>query len=329
MNAMQTHRPPLQSTPGFTVHVESLTHCYGSREALSDIHCSIPPGEFHGLLGPNGSGKTTLFRILSTLIEPTRGDAYVLGVSLRKNPAAARQRTGTVFQQTTLDEELTVEENLRIHAALYGIRHDRLRRRLDALLPIFGLSEYLGERTYRLSGGMKRRSDLVCSLLHAPPLLLLDEPTTGLDPAARQTYWNIIDRIRRQEKTTILLATHTMEEAEWCDTVTILDRGHVMAGGSPAALIEAIGKEILWIECDHAPDLAARIESILHVPARVTGTRVHVPHPNAHTLLPALYEAVGRSIQSVTVRRPTLEDVFLVHTGHALDEAHPEGDSTP
>ena len=310
------------------VHIERLTHRYGSRRALDNVSLSVPEGALYGLLGPNGSGKTTLFRVLSTLLRPSEGDVRIFGRDPRTHPDEVRRRTGVVFQDAALDEELTVLENLRTHAALYGLRRNAFEARLARLLPLFGLEESLRERTARLSGGQKRRADLVRGLLHAPPLLLLDEPAIGLDPAARQAFREAIDALRREEGATVVLATHAMEEADRCDLLAILDQGRIVARGAPGALKQAIGVETLWIECDRPQDVAERIGRELNVAAQVVGTRVQLAGPHAHDLLAPVYKTVGEAIRSVTIRRPTLEDVFMVHAGHGLHEnAWPDSDS--
>ncbi len=302
------------------VHIERLTHRYGSRRALDNVSLSVPQGALYGLLGPNGSGKTTLFRILATLLQPSEGAVRIFGHDPRTHPDQVRRRTGVVFQDVALDEELTVLENLRTHAALHGLRRSAFEARLARLLPLFGLEESLRERAGRLSGGQKRRVDLARGLLHAPPLLLLDEPAVGLDPAARHAFREAIDWLRREEGATVVLATHAMEEADRCDLLTILDRGRIVARGAPDALKQAIGEETLWIECDHPQDLAKRIAKQLDVSAQVVGTRVQIAGPHAHDLLAPVYETAGDAIRSVTVRRPTLEDVFMVRAGHGLNE---------
>lgn len=308
------------SMPVHPVQIDHLTHRYGSLAALDNISLTVPQGSFYGLLGPNGSGKTTLFRILATLLNPSEGTVHIFGADPGTHPARVRQHTGIVFQSVALDEELTVQENLYTHAALYGLQRSALQERLARLLPLFGLEERLHERTERLSGGLKRRVDLVRGLLHAPPLLLLDEPATGLDPAARQALREAIDRLRREEGTTVVLSTHVMEEADRCDYLAILDRGKIVAHGTPAALKQAVGEETLWIECDDPQNLAERIAKQFNVSTQVIGLRVQLSGPNAHDLLSPVYETAGEAIRSATIRRPTLEDVFMVHTGHGLHE---------
>lgn len=315
------------------VHIERLAHRYGShgsRWALDKVSLSVPEGALYGLLGPNGSGKTTLFRMLSTLLRPSEGAVRIFGRDPRTHPDAVRRRVGVVFQDAALDEELTVLENLRTHAALYGLQRRAFEERLARLLPLFGLEDVLRERAGRLSGGQKRRADLARGLLHAPPLLLLDEPATGLDPAARHAFREAVDRLRREEGATVVLATHAMEEADRCDLLTILDRGRIVAHGTPAALKEAIGTETLWIECDRPEDLAKQIAQQLDVSAQVIGTRVQIAGPRARELLSPVYETAGEAIRSVTIRRPTLEDVFMARAGRGLREnERPPEEETP
>ncbi len=303
------------------VDIDNLSHSYGDRKALELVNLSVPKGALYGILGPNGGGKTTLFRILSTLIRPSRGTARIFDVDVVLHPSSIRRKVGIVFQSVALDDELTVRENLHAHAALYGIRGAELRSRLDLLLPLFGLNQRSSDRVDRLSGGLKRRVDLVRGLLHAPAVLLLDEPTAGLDPAARRAFWDIVDRLRRREMMTILLATHGMEEADRCDALAILDGGRVVASGTPGDLKQAVGDETVWIECADPPVLASRIKERLDVDVAVIGGRVQISEPNAHALLSSLYDSFGRAIDSATVRRPTLEDVFMVHAGRGIEEA--------
>ncbi len=305
-------------TPDLAVEIGRVTHRYGAHVALRDVSFGVRRGRLFGLLGPNGGGKTTLFRILSTLLRPTDGRARVFGHDAAAEPAAVRRRLGVVFQKEALDDELTVDENLRVHGALYGLAGRALRERIASLLDTFDLADRRSSRVKTLSGGLRRRTDLARGLLHAPSLLLLDEPTTGLDPAARSAFWTALARLRRHEGTTMLVATHLMDEAERCDEVGIIDRGRFVVSGTPAALKSAVGQETLWLDAE-APDvLSAQIRERFGVAANVVGAAVQVSHPEAHTLLPRLYAAYPDVITSATVRRPTLEDVFMLHTGAAL-----------
>lgn len=297
------------------VDIQQLSHQYDDHLALQDVSLEVPAGTLYGVLGPNGSGKTTLFRILATLMPPTAGTARVFGLDTAKAPDAVRERLGSVFQACALDENLTVFENLRFQGALYGMKGDPLRNRIRALLERFDVADRANEAVKTLSGGLQRRVDLARGLLHQPDLVLLDEPTTGLDPVARRSFWESIDRLRNEGGTTLLLATHLMDEAERCDRVAILAKGECVAEGEPSALKAELGDETLWLTSDAPAVLRDRVEAQFGVTARVVGPNVQVDHPDAPSLLSAIYGALGDHIRSATVRQPTLEDVFMVHAG--------------
>lgn len=307
--------------PPKAVDIRNLTHRYGDRTALREVSFQVPDGVMFGLLGPNGGGKTTLFRIIATLLRPTAGEVHVMGVDVRNEPHSTRRRVGIIFQDVALDDELRVDENLLAHAALHGLTRRGAKARIAELLPLLDLHGRERERVGRLSGGLKRRVDLVRGLLHAPPLLLLDEPTSGLDPAARLAFWDLVDRVRRHEGVTVLLATHSMEEAARCDRLAIIDEGRLVACGSPEELTAGLGSETLWIEATDVREMAQRIRAQFGISVRVIGSRLQISHSNAHELLGTLYDLHGDSILSATVRRPTIEDVFMVHTGRTME--HP------
>jgi ABC-2 type transport system ATP-binding protein len=307
----------------YAVEISNLSHSYGERPALHNVSLFIEPGRLFGLLGPNGGGKTTLFRILSTLLRPSSGTASVFGYDTASQPNEIRQRLGVIFQHTALDNELTVLENLNFHGALYGLSGAKLRERIGELLRSFDLEERAQDRVKTLSGGLQRRADLIRALLHRPPLLLLDEPTTGLDPAARHAFWQLLSGIRRAEGTTMLMATHLMDEAEACDMVGIIDQGRIVATGAPAALKQEMGEEALWIEAEHPEVLRDLIHTRFGLEAVLVYRSLQITHPAAHTLLPSLYEAFGERITSVTVRKPTLEDVFMTRTGRRIEQTEP------
>jgi ABC-2 type transport system ATP-binding protein len=303
------------------VDIRSVRYQYGTRTALQDVSFSVAPGSLFGVLGPNGSGKTTLFRILATLVPPKAGTARVFGIDATEDPHAVRQRLGLVFQSPALDEKLTVRENLRFHGALYGLNGATLHKRIDALLQQFGVADRADDAVDTLSGGLQRRADLARGLLHRPDVLLLDEPTTGLDPAARRTFWQTLARLRDAEGTTMIVATHLMEEAERCDAVAILDEGILVATGTPHELTSALGEETIWLDTDDPALLRDRIEAQFGVDAVVLDDMIHLAPDDAPQLLSALYEAFGDSIDSATVRTPTLDDVFMVRTGNRPSKA--------
>lgn len=305
------------------LHIDDLTHRYGEVVALRAVSLQVEAGTLTGLLGPNGSGKTTLFRVLATLMAPGAGRALVYGHDTTSEAGAVRRRLGVVFQEPALDGALTVRENLRVFAALYGLPAAEGRARIVTLLDQFDLSDRAGDYVRTLSGGLRRRADLARGLLHRPQVLLLDEPTVGLDPVARKLLWQHLDRLRRQG-TTLLVATHLMEEAERCDRVAILERGRLVAYDTPDALKEALGRETLWLKTRSPQDVRRRIEAEYGLEARVLGEAVQVSHPDAPTLLASLYEGLSDRIDSATVRRPTLDDVFTLHAGYRPDDVPTE-----
>ncbi|PSQ96265.1 MAG: ABC transporter ATP-binding protein [Bacteroidetes bacterium SW_9_63_38] len=301
------------------VDIQEVTHRYGGHEALRSVTLDVPAGALYGLLGPNGSGKTTLFRILSTLMPPSEGNARVFGLNTTQRSEAVRNRLGVVFQDPALDEALTVRENLRFQASLYGLSGGDRRARIDELLARLDVTDRADDSVDELSGGLQRRVDLARGLLHRPDLLLLDEPTTGLDPGVRRAFWTAIDRLREAEGTTLLLATHLMDEAERCDRVGILSDGALVADGTPAALKAELGNQTLWVETDAPAALRDRIDAQFGVPTRTVGSTVQVAPSDPPAFLASLYEALGDHIRSATIRTPTLDDVFMVHADAAPD----------
>src|SRR5215471_4740928 len=242
------------------IQIEKLRHCYGEREALKGISFDVLPGEIFGLLGPNGSGKTTLFRILSTLMLPTGGQALIGGFDAARQPDEVRRRIGVVFQEQSVDVKLTAAENLWHQGHLYGLRGPLLRDRIGEMLGRVGLEDRAKEKVETFSGGMQRRVELAKGLIHRPAVLLLDEPTTGLDPGARRDLWQYLHELRTQEGVSIIVTTHLMEEAERCDRLAILNLGEVVALGTPAELCSQIGGDVITLGTAAADQLALAIQ---------------------------------------------------------------------
>ncbi|PSQ99336.1 MAG: ABC transporter ATP-binding protein [Bacteroidetes bacterium QS_9_68_14] len=310
--------------PEPAVEVNSVTHRYdrggSERAALCDLSLAVEAGETFALLGPNGSGKTTLFRILATLLRPTRGAVQVFGRDVAAASQAVRQALGVAFQQPALDEALTVAENLRCHGAFFGMHGEALEARLGDLLELFELAGRRDDRVDTLSGGLRRRADLARALLHRPRLLLLDEPTAGLDPAARRAFWRHLARLQARQGTTLLVATHLMSEAERADRVAILHEGECVACGAPGALKRELGERALWITPAGAPDaLRERLRAQMGIPAQRVGDFLQIARADAPALLSRLYDAFPDQIERATGRRPTLEDVFLARTAPPQD----------
>ena len=306
--------------PAPAIHVQRVSLRYDSdQQALSEVDLTIPQGALFGILGPNGSGKTSLFRVLATLVTPTQGDAEVFGASTRADAAAVRQRLGVVFQSPALDDTLTVRENLAFQGALYGLHGASLRDRISTVLGYVDLHDRADNAVDTLSGGLARRADLARGLLHRPDLLLLDEPTAGLDPMARRSFWETIAALQQSEGTTMVVATHLMDEAERCDAVAILAQGELVVEGKPALLRAALGDEMLWLATDEPYELARDLTAQFGCEAHPFEQGIQLLHDNAAQLVAPIYEAFGDRIQSATVRPPTLEDVFMAHAGAQLD----------
>lgn len=298
------------------IRIEDLRHNYGERRALNGVSFDVHPGEIFGLLGPNGSGKTTLFRILSTLMLPTGGRALLAGFDAARQPEQVRRRIGVVFQAQSVDIKLTAAENLWHQGHLYGLRGKHLQERIAEMLQRVGLAGRSHEKVEAFSGGMQRRVELAKGLMHRPQILLLDEPTTGLDPGARRDLWQYLHELRLQERVSVIITTHLMEEAERCDRLAILNLGEVVALGTPAELRSEIGGDVILLETEQAESLAARIEQKFKLSAAVIDGKVRMERKEGHRFITDLVESFPGEIQSVSVSKPTLEDVFIGRTGH-------------
>lgn len=304
--------------------VQGVSHSYGERTALSSVDVSIPIGRIFGLLGPNGGGKTTLFRLIATLLPVQTGSISVCGEDVAAHPQAVRRLLGVTFQSASLDGKLTVRENLTHQGHLYGISGIRLRERIAAVLNHVSLADRQTELVDKLSGGMKRRTELAKCLLHQPRVLLLDEPSTGLDPGARRDVWTVLQDLRQEFGTTILVTTHLMEEAERCDELAILDRGRIVASGSPAELRQSVGGDCLTIRTPHAAELAERIRERFQIECQAHGEELRIEHPEAAELLRDLVAEFRTDLTAISLSQPSLEDVFLKRTGHRFWEREAE-----
>ena len=298
------------------ISVQGLSHRYGSRQALLDIAFEVTACEIFGLLGPNGGGKTTLFRVLATLLPVQQGLVRVLGFDVAREASRVRSLIGVTFQSPSLDRKLTVRENLVSQGYLYGLSGPALRAKIESLLDRLGLADRAGDRAESLSGGLARRVEIAKGLLHDPQILLLDEPSTGLDPGARLDLWRYLRLLRDAAGVTVLVTTHLMEEAEHCDKLAILDSGRLAALGTPVELRGAIGGDCLTIQTAAPEELARRIAERFQVTSRPMGGQVRIEVDRGHEFIKVLVEAFGPEISSVTLGKPTLEDVFIQRTGH-------------
>ncbi len=303
------------------VRIRELGQRFRDREALAGISLDVRRGEMLALLGPNGSGKTTLFRVLATALVPTRGTVTVFGADVVRQPKPVRRAMGVVFQAPSLDRKLTARENLRHQGRLYGLRGRDLETRIAGALRNVGVDDRADERVERLSGGLTRRVELAKGLLHRPALLLLDEPTTGLDPAARREFWGLLERIRAEAGTTVVATTHLMDEAERGDRVAVLDSGRLVALGAPAELEAEIGGDVITVAADDPERLAACIRERFGLGAVVVDRAVRIERAGGHELVAPLVEAFRDQVRGIALGRPTLDDVFVRHTGRHLEPA--------
>jgi ABC-2 type transport system ATP-binding protein len=299
--------------------ISHLTHHYGARTALDDVSFDVGRGEFLALLGPNGGGKSTLFRICATLLRATSGRVAVFGHDVASDSAAVRRHIGVVFQSPALDQRLTVRENLRHHGRLYRLGGASLRAAIDEALARVTLTDRADDLVMNLSGGLKRRAEIAKVLMTRPALLLLDEPTTGLDPGVRRDLWRDLAGVRAADGTTIVVTTHLLDEAGGADRVAIIDRGRIVVDGAPAALTRQVGGDVIRLQTAAPAELASRVTSRFQLAAAVVDEEVRIEHDHAHTLAASIVDAFPGEIASVQFGRPTLEDVFVHFTGRRFE----------
>ena len=302
------------------VRVDHVSHHYGTRKALDNVSFEVRRGEIFGLLGPNGGGKTTLFKILSTALTPSDGTATIMGFDIRTQANDVRQRIGIVFQNPSLDKKLTVLENLRYHGQLYGLRGRDLTDRVNEMMDRLMIADRAGNLVETLSGGLARRVELAKGLLHRPEVLILDEPSVGLDPGARRDLWLYLQKLREKEGVTILVTTHLVDEGDRSDHVLILNLGQVVAFGTPESLKREIGGDVIAITTKDAEKLNAAIREKFKIQPTILNGTLRVEKEQGHTFISHVVDAFPDLIDSVSMSRPTLEDVFIARTGHRFWE---------
>lgn len=302
------------------LEVKNLNYQYGSRKALQDLTFSVEKGEIFGFLGPNGGGKTTTFKILSTLFLVKPGQVKVFGLDLAKDKIAIRRRMGIVFQLPALDKKLKVRENLVHQGHLYGLSGKELQKRIDRDLERVGLKDREKDKVEKLSGGLQRRVELAKALLNNPELMILDEPSTGLDPAARKEFWNHLENLRQSQGMTVLVTTHYLEEADRCNRLLILDKGEKVALGKPEELKAEIGGEVLRLRAKDPSALAVRLTEKMKIKTQLVGDLIQIEQPKAYHLVATILETFPEEVLSLTLGLPTLEDVFIHKTGRRFAE---------
>ena len=300
------------------VSIENLALNYGTRAALKDVSFEVAEREIFGVLGPNGGGKSSLFKVLSTMLEPSAGWARVAGFDVERQSGEVRRRIGVVFQSQSLDRKLTVEENLRSQGHLYGLSGATLTSRMAEVMDRLGLADRRRDLVEALSGGLRRRVEIAKGLLHRPAVLLMDEPSTGLDPGARRELWRYVEELREHQGITVLLTTHLLDEADRCDRLVLLHEGKLVAAGTPAELKARIGGDVVVLEVGDSAAMGQQIEARFGVHAAARNGSLRVEIGNGHRFITEVVEAFPGAIHSVALHKPTLEDVFLDETGATI-----------
>ncbi|HXF31006.1 MAG TPA: ATP-binding cassette domain-containing protein [Solirubrobacterales bacterium] len=303
------------------ISVKDLRKSFGDFEAVKGVNFEVGTGEVFGFLGPNGAGKTTTINMLCTLTRPTGGSAEVAGFDVATARDDVRRHIGLVFQDQTLDGYLSAEQNLRLHAELYGVEKAVVDPRMRQVLEMVGLWERRDSQVMTFSGGMRRRLEIARGLMHSPRVLFLDEPTIGLDPQTRASIWSYIRQLQRQEEITIFMTTHYMDEAEFCGRIAIMDHGEIVALDTPTALKEAVGADRIRIETADDERAIATLGERFGLEATVSEGVVSFAVAEGEEFVPRLFAELGVPIRSVSLSRPTLDDVFMSHTGSTIRDA--------
>jgi ABC-2 type transport system ATP-binding protein len=302
------------------IQVRDLVKRFGEIEAVSGVDLDVEEGEIFGFLGPNGAGKTTTINVLCTLLKPTSGRAEVAGIDVMERPDEVRSRIGLVFQDPSLDDQLTARENLEFHGFLYGLPVARRRERIDSVLEMVDLTARADSEVMTFSGGMKRRLEIARGIMHFPRVLFLDEPTIGLDPQTRRRIWQYLSNLPKSQGITIFMTTHYMDEAEYCDRIAIIDHGKIVAVGTPAELKAMVGGDIVTITVPDQALAASQIDQQFGLTSQIEDGTLRVEVKDSETFVPMLLRQLDTSIEKLTLSRPTLDDVFLKLTGHAIRE---------
>ncbi|MBB3908215.1 ATP-binding cassette domain-containing protein [Anoxybacteroides rupiense] len=311
----------------WAIEAHGLVKVFGDKRAVDGVHLNVRAGTIYGVLGPNGAGKTTTVRMLATLLRPDEGSARIFGYDVVKEPQIVRQLIGVTGQYASVDESLSAIENLVIFSRLLGLSRTEARRKAAELLEEFGLTEAAKRPLKHFSGGMRRRLDLAASLIAQPPLIFLDEPTTGLDPRTRNQMWETIRRLVKQGSTVLLTTQYLQEADELADRIAVIDRGRVVAEGTADELKASVGSSSLQLKIQQETDIekaCQTVEGVLKVRANVSLETGKITAPMADAdrvtdLLIALREA-GIHLAELSVQKPTLDEVFLTIIGHGVKE---------
>ncbi|MBU7048300.1 MAG: ATP-binding cassette domain-containing protein [Theionarchaea archaeon] len=300
------------------ITADNLCKHFNGIKAVDGVSFSVKKGEIFGFLGPNGAGKTTTINILCTLLRPTSGTATINGYDILKDPHNVRRSIGLIFQEPSLDDRLTAEENLDFHGMIYDIPKDVREERKEELLKMVELWDRKKDQVKTYSGGMKRRLEIARGLLHHPRLLFLDEPTLGLDPQTRNHIWTYIHKLRNEQGITIFMTTHYMDEAENCDRIGIIDYGKIVAMDTPDDLKRMVGGDIITLKTTDDEKAEREIGERYKIQVRRDEKGIHLEIENSEEFIPEFISSFSTRINSINLRRPTLDDVFMKLTGHEI-----------
>jgi ABC-2 type transport system ATP-binding protein len=316
------------ATAGPAISVNNLRKQFGDFEAVKGVSFEVGAAEVFGFLGPNGAGKSTTINMLCTLLKPTSGEARVAGHDVVRERDDVRRNIGLVFQDPTLDGYLTAEQNLKLHAELYGVPNDLVKPRMEQVLRMVGLLDRKDGQVMMFSGGMRRRLEIARGLMHSPRVLFLDEPTIGLDPQTRRSIWTYIRQLQEREEITIFMTTHYMDEAEWCDRIAIMDKGEIVALDTPQTLKAGVGADRVTIQTDNDDAAIAALKQRFEIDAVLSEGSVTFGVEGGEQFVPRLFAEFDPSrhpgvpaILGVSVTRPTLDDVFMSFTGSTIRDA--------
>lgn len=302
------------------IRVENLTKKFNDLTAVDHVNFEVKKGEIFGFLGPNGAGKSTTINMLSTILLPTEGEAFINNFNVLSQRDDVRKSIGLVFQDPSLDDRLTAAENLRFHARLYGVPNDVYKKREKEVLQLVDLWDRKNEVIKNFSGGMKRRLEIARGLIHYPVVLFLDEPTLGLDPQTRAHLWDYILKLKREKEMTIFMTTHYMNEAEYCDRIAIIDHGKIVALDTPMNLKKQVGGDIIRMTSGQKDNLKIELKRRYGLEVKEEGGTLQIEITDGEKFLPRLFNELDTKIDSIELRKPTLDDVFLYITGRAIRE---------
>ncbi len=310
------------------IKVKNLIKQFGPITAVDNVSFEVEEGTIFGFLGPNGAGKTTTINILCTLLAPTSGSATISGNDCTRESSKVRKSIGIVFQDTTLDKDLTAYENLMFHAYLYDVKKSVRKERIHDVLNFIGLYDRKDDLVKQFSGGMKRRLEVARGLLHRPGVLFLDEPTLGLDPQSRAHLWEFIVELPKKHNVTVFMTTHYMEEAEVCNKIAIIDSGKIISMGSPDELKKTMGGDVIYIKTSDNKNAKLEIEKSLNMEVSEQDDELFLTTLKGDACIPEIIRTLGENVLSVRLQRPTLNDVFLKMTGRKIRDSNMNSSDT-